>query len=194
MTINDSQTAIRRQLRFHLALHVVSMALLLCIVTLGASHPASVAERGLIEVVANMPPVGSIVAYGGEPSDPPEGWLFCHGQALSKANYPELFSVIGFHFTRTEDRPKFPETFRLPDLKNTHEQGLGTSLVGVAPDYFSKHEYYSHYQPYVYTSPHLTRYKPGDNRNDDYGRMERAAKKFSIAGAQSVSFIIRCKR
>ncbi|MEP0553695.1 MAG: tail fiber protein, partial [Balneola sp.] len=37
-------------------------------------------------------PVGSIIAFGGK--NAPEGWLICDGQKITKAKYPDLYSVL----------------------------------------------------------------------------------------------------
>ena len=43
---------------------------------------------------------------------PPSGWLFCHGQAVSKTSYADLFNSIGYSFGGIGDN------FNLPDLRN----------------------------------------------------------------------------
>lgn len=63
-------------------------------------------------------PVGTIVSYGGE--QVPEGWLPCDGRALARADYPELFAVIGTAFgTGPEDA-----TFQVPDLRGRFVRGV----------------------------------------------------------------------
>lgn len=58
-------------------------------------------------------PVGTIVPYaggmGGAP--PPEGWLFCRGQQVSRSVYSALFSIIGTQYGTGDG----VNTFHLPD-------------------------------------------------------------------------------
>lgn len=43
----------------------------------------------------NGVPVGTIVAFGGDKTKIPEGWLLCDGKAYSSSAYPQLFAVLG---------------------------------------------------------------------------------------------------
>ena len=54
--------------------------------------------------------IGSITAYAGQTA--PEGYMICDGSTLNKADYPELFDVIG-----TVYGGDGVTTFNLPDLK-----------------------------------------------------------------------------
>ncbi len=60
--------------------------------------------------------VGTIFPYAGESA--PDTFMLCDGSELNVAEYPELFSVIGYKFGGSDD------IFKLPDLK-------GRTLVGV---------------------------------------------------------------
>ena len=48
------------------------------------------------QITGDTLPIGSIMPYGGETA--PDGWLLCQGQELSRANFPELYAVIGISF------------------------------------------------------------------------------------------------
>jgi microcystin-dependent protein len=63
--------------------------------------------------------VGTVTAFAGNTC--PENYLFCRGQSLLKAEYPELFAVIGTTYGGSET------SFNLPDLR-------GRVPVGVDPD------------------------------------------------------------
>lgn len=73
-------------------------------------------ESGQVETApeGSLTPIGSVVMYGGGAA--PAGWLLCHGQSLLRADYPDLFGVIGTaygsvdatHFTLPDMRLKFP--------------------------------------------------------------------------------------
>ena len=69
-------------------------------------------------------PVGSIMFYVSmgeeEGTVPPEYHLFCRGQELSTADYPELFSVIGYMYGGEGD------VFCLPNLMSRIGVGLET--------------------------------------------------------------------
>jgi microcystin-dependent protein len=62
-------------------------------------------------------PVGAVLAYGS--SNAPKGWLSCGGQAVSREDYADLFSVVG----TTYGVGNGSTTFNLPNL-------LGRTIVG----------------------------------------------------------------
>lgn len=59
----------------------------------------------------NGTPIGSILDYTG--SSAPDKWMFPYGQALSRASYPEIFSVIGTTYGAGDGAT----TFNLPDCR-----------------------------------------------------------------------------
>ena len=69
------------------------------------------------QITGDTLPIGSIIPFGGETA--PAGWLLCWGQELSRASYPELYSVIGDAFGGDDG----DLTFNLPDLR-------GRTIVG----------------------------------------------------------------
>jgi len=66
-------------------------------------------------------PLGTILSYGGTTA--PDGWFLCHGQALSRTEYSELFAVIGTSFGTGDGST----TFNLPDLRGEFLRGAGTN-------------------------------------------------------------------
>lgn len=66
-------------------------------------------------------PVGVINPYGGATA--PDGWLLCHGQAISRTTYADLFAVIGTRFGSGDGST----TFNLPDMREVTPVGAGTS-------------------------------------------------------------------
>lgn len=64
-------------------------------------------------------PVGVINPYGGATA--PDGWLLCHGQALSRTEYADLFAVIGTNFGSGDGST----TFNLPDMREATTKGAG---------------------------------------------------------------------
>lgn len=64
-------------------------------------------------------PIGTILAYGGATA--PKGWFLCQGQAISRTDYAELFSVIGINFGSGDGTT----TFNLPDPREAALVGTG---------------------------------------------------------------------
>lgn len=54
---------------------------------------------------------GAVISYAG--TTEPTGWLFCYGQAVSRATYARLFAVIGTTYGAGDGTT----TFNLPDLR-----------------------------------------------------------------------------
>jgi len=68
-------------------------------------------------VPANVPPVGSVLAFGGD--TPPSGWLPCDGSPVGRGQYPALFAAIGVHWGAGDSIT----TFNLPDLRGRFLRG-----------------------------------------------------------------------
>lgn len=56
-------------------------------------------------------PAGVVLPYAGAAA--PAGWLMCHGQAISRATYPELFAAIGTAYGVGDGST----TFNAPDMR-----------------------------------------------------------------------------
>jgi hypothetical protein len=63
------------------------------------------------------PSVGELRLFAGNYA--PKGWLACTGEAISKADHPDLFAAIGDPFGTEGDRVK------LPDLRSRAAAGEG---------------------------------------------------------------------
>lgn len=74
-----------------------------------------------IEAYKNPIPTGSVIPFAGE--TPPEGFLLCNGQEVSRITYARLFSVIGEIYGKGDSST----TFNLPDYCETVLVGAGTS-------------------------------------------------------------------
>ena len=61
-------------------------------------------------------PPGTIAMHAGAR---PNGWLTCHGSAVSRATYPDLFAVIGTTYGPGDGST----TFNLPDLRDRFALG-----------------------------------------------------------------------
>lgn len=68
---------------------------------------------------------GMIIDYAGE--NPPEGWLWCDGSEVSRAEYPALFKAIGTKWGAGDGST----TFNLPDSRKRVREGANNiSEVG----------------------------------------------------------------
>ena len=56
-------------------------------------------------------PAGCVMPYAGATA--PDGWLLCHGQAVSRTTYADLFGAIGTAYGPGDGST----TFNLPDLR-----------------------------------------------------------------------------
>jgi hypothetical protein len=73
-------------------------------------------EKAVKEYVDNLF-VGSIAAFG--MATPPEGWLECNGQAVSRTTYAQLFGRIGTTYGDGDGGT----TFNVPDLRGDFVRG-----------------------------------------------------------------------
>ena len=65
---------------------------------------------GIAQAVSSSP-TGALTAFAG--SDAPTGWLLCYGQAVSRATYAALFSVVGTTYGSGDGST----TFNIPDMR-----------------------------------------------------------------------------
>jgi microcystin-dependent protein len=81
----------------------------------------------------NGVPTGSVISFLGNTI--PSGWLLCNGQALSSAEYPLLFSLLGTVFGdgSTGINGGGGKDFNLPDYRGEFLRGLDEGR-GVDPD------------------------------------------------------------
>lgn len=70
-----------------------------------------------------MAAIGGIQAFGG--ASAPDKWLLCNGAAISRADYAELFTVIGTAYGVGNGTT----TFNLPDLRDRSPYGVGGASV-----------------------------------------------------------------
>ena len=84
-------------------------------------------------------PSGSVMAFAGDISTPPSGWLACDGSEVSQTTYAKLYAAIGSTWN-TATNPTTGAAwaapsggnFRLPDLRGSFLRGVGTPHVGDA--------------------------------------------------------------
>jgi microcystin-dependent protein len=86
----------------------------------GVAQGVAVTPRALRTTV----PAGTVVAFAGNPSSSPLGYLLCAGAAVSRTTYPDLFSAIG----TTYGEGNGSTTFNLPNLSDArYIQGSSTA-------------------------------------------------------------------
>lgn len=83
----------------------------------GAAHLRMIKEC-LKNAESAFTPTGTVVAFAGAAA--PTGWLLCDGGLALKADYPDLFAVIG-----TIYGPGDTTHFQKPDLRGAFVRGLG---------------------------------------------------------------------
>lgn len=75
-----------------------------------------------IEAYKNPIPTGSVIPFAGE--TPPEGFLLCNGQEVSRVTYARLFSVIKEKFGAGDG----VTTFQVPNLVEKFIEGTESSV------------------------------------------------------------------
>lgn len=77
-------------------------------------------------------PPGTIVAYGGDPTKLPAGWLACDGAPVSRTDFAGLFGAIGTTWGTADS-----QHFNVPDLRGRFLRGLSTTSAN-DPDCVSR--------------------------------------------------------
>lgn len=86
-----------------------------------------ISKANFLKTVPVMP-VGMISPYGGQTA--PIGWLLCDGSEIRKADYAELFNIIGHAFKPIQElADQGLNTFALPDLRGRFPLGV-TNMGG----------------------------------------------------------------
>jgi microcystin-dependent protein len=84
--------------------------------------PRSVALANLKqEILDQLVPPGSIMAFGGDTSRIPAGWIYCDGSAYSREQYPRLFAAIGVAWGIGDFSG---QNFRVPDFRGWFLRGI----------------------------------------------------------------------
>ena len=98
----------------------------------------------------NILPPGTIMAYAGEGTNPPDGWLWCNGAWLSKSTYGDLYEALknpsnGYciygegnlsegNVTPVDPPDTSGNVFRVPDYRGYFLRGQDFGAGGVDPD------------------------------------------------------------
>ena len=81
-------------------------------------------ESLVIDVI--IPPQMAVgLTMGWHTATPPDGWLICDGQAVSRATYADLFALWG----TTYGAGNGTTTFNLLDMKNKSPMGAGSTVA-----------------------------------------------------------------
>jgi microcystin-dependent protein len=83
--------------------------------------------KSVREEAAALIPAGIVVAYAG--STAPSGYLLCNGEAVSRSQYPTLYTVIGTMHGKGDGST----TFNLPDYRGRFLRGVD-GTAGRDPD------------------------------------------------------------
>jgi microcystin-dependent protein len=79
--------------------------------------------------LSQLVPTGTVIAYAGDVTTPPTGWLLCDGTAVSRTTYAGLFAVIGISVGAGDGS----STFNLPDHRGLFLRGFDRGN-GADPD------------------------------------------------------------
>lgn len=88
-------------------------------------------------IIDSVVPAGTIVAFGGEESSVPRGWLLCDGRRLYSTNYPRLFASISTNWGNGSISPQLSAVnllvprgdFNIPDLRGVFLRGVNGNRV-----------------------------------------------------------------
>jgi microcystin-dependent protein len=99
---------------------------------------ARLQERPEVQAPSPVPaaseaPIGSVVAYAGETSTKPDGWLLCDGTSRKVEDFPELYDVIRLKYTANKDAALDKKEFSLPDYRGYFLRGLESLRPGEKP-------------------------------------------------------------
>jgi microcystin-dependent protein len=87
-------------------------------------------------VVSSLP-IGAVIPFGGRNTAVPSGFLLCNGTLLTRADFLELFNVIGTDWGTTSGI-----NFRIPTTSGLHLRGVAYGS-GNDPDRNSRTAYHS---------------------------------------------------
>lgn len=83
-----------------------------------------VAEVAKVALKAHIDfPAGSIIAFGGDTLNIPDGWLFCNGAEVGREQYKALYNAIGTAWGAGDGST----TFALPDLQGMFLRGVNNA-------------------------------------------------------------------
>jgi microcystin-dependent protein len=85
-------------------------------------NPGEILTAAQMDIISSkVSPTGSITAYAG--TSAPTNWRLCNGDVVIRADFPDLFAVIGTAFNTGGEAGT---EFRLPDLRSRMPIGAGT--------------------------------------------------------------------
>ncbi|MCT4615511.1 MAG: tail fiber protein [Marinifilaceae bacterium] len=84
-----------------------------------------------IEGLNNIVPVGTIVAWSGNPAFLPDNWKVCDGTAYPKDRYKQLYQIVAAYWTNDNGLNK--DLFNIPNLQGMFLRGVN----GIRNDKYS---------------------------------------------------------
>jgi microcystin-dependent protein len=90
------------------------------------------------EIINQLIPTGTIMAWAGPEATVPQGWLLCNGQVFQRTDYQALFNAIG---TSWGAGGLDGVTFTIPDLRGLFLRGTD-QFTGRDPDYTTRQPLY----------------------------------------------------
>jgi len=102
--------------------------------TMYGSQSSPSLKELITDIISNMLPIGTIMAYGGDVGSEhikkdleQRGWLVCNGESVSCDEYRELFDVINNYYSGGQAETAGNECrgkFQLPDIRGRFLRGV----------------------------------------------------------------------
>jgi len=99
-----------------------------------ANQPSPSLKELITDIISNMMPIGTILAYGGDVDNAGikkdlerRGWLVCNGESVPCDEYRELFEVISNYYAdgqKTAHDTVCQGKFQLPDIRGRFLRGV----------------------------------------------------------------------
>jgi len=102
-------------------------------IKLGNDEPLQSVPYAKVAGNLNLFPAGFIIAFAGDTTKIPSGWLLCDGRAVSRSQFAELYNMIRDNWGRGNNI----STFNLPDLRGQFLRGV-TGISANDPDAASR--------------------------------------------------------
>lgn len=106
-------------------------------------------------------PIGTIVAWAGNKTLLPEGWLICNGDKISSTKYRELCEVLSDRWGPTTVNNNVIKEASLPDLRGMFLRGVNEGRTGqyADPDANNSRDYENGNKPSSFKSNEVGSYQ-----------------------------------
>lgn len=137
-----------------------------------------------IEAYKNPIPTGSVIPFAGE--TPPEGFLLCNGQEVSRITYARLFNVIKEKFGAGDG----VTTFKVPNLVEKFIEGtesnVGQTMEAGLPNITGRWEHSSGYASYTVNNGAITKSSSYNPATGAGGGWENESISFDASRSNSI--------